>query len=266
MHIDNLLGQARQFSHSPTTMSFPESWAQGRTAFGGLSAALLYSAMQSKVAQGRALRSLTTNFVGPLLADDPFTFEVELLREGKSASQVTGRIIQNSQVVVIQQGCFGNERISDIKVSNSDKHQMPTSDQLPKLPFIPDITPNFLQNFDLAVAGGELPYSNGALSHIDGWMRFKHAPSELTDAHLICLIDTWPPCVLQMMKKPAPVSTMMWNLEFIHPHRPIAPEEWFAYQSNTRQAAGGYAHTEANIWDCTGELVAISRQSIAVFD
>jgi len=266
MNIDNLLNQAKQFSHSPVTMSFQESWAQGRTAFCGLSAALLYTAMQSKVAQGRALRSLTTNFIGPLIADTPFTFEVELLREGKSASQVTGRIIQNEEVVVIQQGCFGNERASDIKVSNADHHQMPLPEQLIKLPFIPGRTPNFIQNIDLAIAEGELPFTGSASSHIHGWMRFKDAPKELTDAHLLCLIDTWPPCVLQMMKEPVPTSTMMWNLEFIHPHRPVAPEEWFAYQADTRQAAGGYAHTEANIWDSAGELVAISRQSVAVFD
>ncbi|WP_239424339.1 thioesterase family protein [Vibrio galatheae] len=31
------------------------------------------------------------------------------------------------------------------------------------------------------------------------------------------------------------------------------------------QSANGYAHLEADIWDSNGALIAISRQSVAVF-
>ncbi|MCJ2375507.1 thioesterase family protein [Vibrio sp. ZSDZ34] len=266
MHFDQLLYQAQAFADNDIAMIIPENWGQGRTVFGGVSAALLYAAMQTRVEKGRALRSLTTNFVGPLLVNTPFTFEVEMLREGKSASQITGRIIQNGQVAVIQQGCFGGDRTSNIEVENQERHSMPAPEGLEKLPDIGAGAPHFTQNFDYAIAQGGMPYSGSDDSRCYGWMRFKHAPEAITDAHLISLIDCWPPGVLQMMKVPSPASTMMWNLEFIHPHQPVVPDDWFAYQANTRQAAQGYAHAEANIWDATGELVAISRQSIAVFD
>lgn len=265
MHIDTLLNRAKEIADGNGTMTFPESWAQGRTAFGGLSAALLYTAIKAKVTDDRPLRSLTTNFVGPLFSDKPFSFEVEILREGKSASQIVARIIQDKQVAVFQQACFGTNRFSDIEVSEADAHDLPTPESLQQIPVIPDVTPKFIQNINLAVAKGAMPYSSSLQSELHGWMRFKEAPETITDAHLICLIDAWPPAVLQMMKKPAPASTMMWNLEFIHPHQPVKPDEWFAYKAHTRQAAGGYAHLEANIWDSAGELVAISRQSVAVF-
>ena len=42
-------------------------------------------------------------------------------------------------------------------------------------------------------------------------------------------------------------------------------ESWWQYQVRTDVSAEGYAHTEANIWDDTGRLVAISRQTIAIF-
>lgn len=264
MHIDTLLEQAE--SLGTDSMVLPQSWGQGRTAFGGISAAILYAALKKRVVAGRELRSLTTNFVGPLLADTPFTIEVEVLREGKSASQVTGRIVQQGKVAVIQQGCFGDERTSSILVENGDKHHLPTPDMLERIPMIPGVSPNFIQHMDLAVAEGALPYSGSSLSTLNGWMRFSQPPKLIADAHLICLIDAWPPAVIQMMNQPAPASTMMWNLEFIHPHQPVQPKDWFAYKSKTRQAAAGYAHAEANIWDSAGELVAISRQSIAVFD
>jgi acyl-CoA thioesterase len=59
---------------------------------------------------------------------------------------------------------------------------------------------------------------------------------------------------------------MSWSVEFIHPHQKFAPQDWFAYQARTRQASDGYANTEANIWDAQGQLVAISRQTVAVFE
>ncbi|SHH93505.1 acyl-CoA thioesterase [Ferrimonas marina] len=265
MNIDALLEQARACALNHTSMTFPDSWAQGRTAFGGLSAALLYAAMKTQVADDRPLRSLTTNFVGPLLADTEFCFQVELLREGKSASQLTARIIQNGQVAVLQQASFGVERFSEIEVNQRRQHGLPQPEQLSKMPFLPGVTPNFIQHVELAIAEGALPYSGNRSAQLSGWMRFGQPPKIVTDAHLIGLIDAWPPAVLQMMKAPAPVSTMMWNLEFIHPHPPAAGSDWFAYKAITRQAANGYAHLEADIWDHSGDLVAISRQSVAVF-
>ncbi|USD42324.1 thioesterase family protein [Vibrio sp. SCSIO 43135] len=265
MHIDQLLQQAEDCVNNGTTMTFPQSWAQGRTAFGGISAALLYTTMKVKVAPDRPLRSLTTNFVGPLLSDTPFSFEVEVLREGKNASQLTARLVQNGDVAVMQQASFGIDRFSEIEVANSESHNLSQPNSLPLVPFVPSVTPSFIGNIDLAIEEGAMPYTGQPDSHVHGWMRFKEPPTHISDAHLICLIDAWPPAVLQMMKGPAPASTMMWNLEFIHPHKPVDPKEWFAYKAITRQAGNGYAHLEADIWNDTGELVAISRQSVAVF-
>jgi hypothetical protein len=46
-------------------------------------------------------------------------------------------------------------------------------------------------------------------------MRFKNQPSHFSDAHLVALIDIWPPTVLKMLRWPAMASNMSWNL-FIH--------------------------------------------------
>ena len=100
MHFEQLLEQAAKIGNtnnieqSPSTMQFPENWCQGRTAFGGLSAALLYQAIRGKVTDDRRLLSLSTNFVGPLLADTPFSLSVEILRQGKSSTQVLAKAIQ----------------------------------------------------------------------------------------------------------------------------------------------------------------------------
>lgn len=267
MHIDELFAQAKTYADDKNvSMSLPNTWGQGRTAFGGVSAGLLYTAIKTQISDDRPLRSLSTNFVGPLIFDTPFSFQVDILREGKNATQAIGKIIQNEQVVVMQQACFGVGRDSGVVVESHSTHTMPATESLHILPFTQNVTPNFIQHVDLAACGGQAPFTASKDSHLHGYMRFKEAPTEINDAHLICLIDTWPPAVMQMFKQLAPASTMTWNLEFIHPHNPVAPTDFFAYQAETRQAADGYAHTEANIWDAQGELVAISRQCVAVFD
>lgn len=266
MHIDELLLQIHNSQASSPTLRIPKDWTQGRTVFGGLSAALLYAAIREKVASDRPLRSLTTNFIGPLLPDTDFKIEVTLLRDGKNVTQVIASAIQEGQVAVFSQACFGTERESKIRVESQSRHQMPLPTKAKFIPQIPKVTPKFLKHMDLSVVEGGLPFTGKSHARVHGWMRFTQPPAQITDAHLIALIDAWPPTILQMLRWPAPASTMSWNLEFIHPHQPVAPDDWFAYQADTRQAADGYCHSEANVWDKQGELIAISRQIIAVFD
>lgn len=246
--------------------SITKDWAQGRTAFGGISAGMLYAAIRQRVSEERVLRSYTTNFVGPLELDTPFTIKVTLLREGRNVSQYTAEAIQNGRVSVFCQACFGIARNSGITVDSHEAHTMSEPQKAKFIPQIPKVTPKFLRHFDLAIDAGGLPFTRKKTSHYHGFMRFKKPPASITDAHIITMIDAWPPTLLQMMKLPAPASTVSWNLEFIHPHKPVAPEDWFAYQAHTRHAADGYGHTEATIWDKDNEVIALSRQTVAIFD
>lgn len=269
MQIDDLLSAVETHVTSQeklATLSIPKDWSQGRTCYGGLSAAMVYHAIRQSISPERVMRSFTCNFVGPLNVETPFRIETEILREGKNASQVIGKAIQDDGVSVMCQASFGISRESKIAVANTDTHEMALPKKAKFIPQIPKVTPKFLRHFDLAIEDGGLPFTGSKKHHIHGWMRYKDAPSTFTDSHLIGMIDAWPPTLLQMLRWPAPASSMSWNLEFIHPHKALLPTDWFAYQASTRQAADGYGHTEANIWDQHGELVAISRQTVAIFD
>ncbi|GAC14195.1 acyl-CoA thioesterase [Aliiglaciecola lipolytica] len=269
MTIDELLEKAvahSQDAENHPNMTIPKQWGQGRTVFGGLSAAVAYMAIKQKIPEDRVMRSFNCNFVGPLTVEEPFEIQVEILRQGKNATQALGRIVQNQKTSLSCQVCFGVGRKSKISVENSDIHDMPLPKKAMFLPQIPKITPKFLRYYQLSSVEGGLPFTGSKKSNIKGWMRFKQPPKQISDAHLISLIDAWPPTVLQMLRLPAPASTMSWNIEFIHPHQDFNPSDWFAFQATTRQAADGYAHTEGNIWDQSGKLVALSRQTVGIFD
>lgn len=268
MHIDTLLNSVKQQSKANKkniTLSVPSGWAQGRTLYGGISASLLYQAMREAVAPEKVMRSLNTNFVGPIEPDIEFSITVEVLREGKNVTQVVANLMQGDKVAVMSQASFGISRQSKIIVENGLQNKMDYPQKADVITSLPEITPKFLEHFDLVNVKGGLPFTGQQHSDVHGWMRFKTQPSDFYDAHLVALIDIWPPTVLQLLNSPAMASTMSWNLEFIHPHQKSLGSDWFAYQASTRQAADGYGHTEANIFDKHGDLVAISRQVVAVF-
>lgn len=267
MHIDKYLKQASELiSNRDRTFIISKLWSQGRTVYGGLSAGMLYSAAKKFVAPTRVLRSMSTNFVGPMLVEEEFGIHIEIIREGKNVSQIQARAIQNDKICVVSQFCFAQGRNSKIRIENIDMHELSHPTKANFIPQIPKVTPKFLRHFELSISEGGMPFLGKKTSHYYGWMRYKKKLDVFSDAHLVSIIDAWPPSLLQMMKWPAPASTVSWNLEFIHPHLPIKANDWLAYKADTRQAADGYGHTEATIWDIHGKAIALSRQTVAIFD
>lgn len=272
MTLDELLettkphSQTAESTTATASITIPSDWTQGRTVFGGLSAALIYSAIKDQISADRTVRSLNFSFVGPLESKSSFIIEVEILRQGKNVTQVTGRAIQDSKVAVLCQACFGVPRKSKISVLNENNHQMHMPKKPKFIPQIPKVTPKFLRHFDLSIDQGSLPFTGSKQSKIHGWMRLSEKLTEINEAHIVCLIDAWPPTVLQMLRWPAPASTICWNLEFVNQQERYSGDEWFAYQATTRHAESGYANTEANIWDSSHRLIAMSRQTVGIFD
>jgi len=258
-----LINTADDLEHLALTV--PDDWSQGRTVFGGLSAGLLYQVLKKVVPDQRALRSITFNFVAPLAAGQAFTFAWQILRSGKNATQVSASIVQAGQVCLSALGCFAVDRESSVAVEPAPTQLPPFPERFESLREIPPGAPQFTRYIDLHISQGDTPFTASRNTSLAGWMRLREPPIAFTDAHAIVLIDAWPPTVLQMLPGPAPASTMSWNIEFVHPHKPLRPDAWLAYEAKTVQAYGGYAHSEAGIFSGDGELMVISRQLIAVF-
>lgn len=260
MHFDELLAGVEK-----DDLVIPASWGQGRATFGGLVAALTFQKMQGAVQPGRPLRALQVAFVGPVTVDEPITFEVELLREGRAASQVQGRLRQGGEVRLAALASFGSERESSVMVAADPAPEMPAPDACPELRHIPGVTPEFTQHIDMRWAFGHFPFAGKPAREMGGWMRFREAGNAMGDAHVIALVDAWPPAVLQHLKQPAPASSMSWSLEIVHPRPVMQADDPLLYRAVIDQAGGGYGHTQATIWNRQGELVALSRQTVTVF-
>ena len=135
-----------------------------------------------------------------------------------------------------------------------------------KFPFFQGVAPEFLHYFDLRITEGGLPASGSKQSTLAGWMRFADPIGPLNDSAMLALIDAWPPAVLPMLDKPAPSSSITWNVEFIQPRDPLQADDYLFYRCDVVQADFGYAHTEAKIFHPNGQLLALSRQLVGVYD
>lgn len=252
---------------NPLGVTIPARWSQGRASFGGLMAALQYEAMRSRVPEDRPVRSLAITFVGPAELEVPISFEVDILREGKAVSQVLGRAVQNGQVMMLIQGSFGAARESVVSVAAEQAPQLKPLEDCQELPFISGMMPEYLRFMEIRWALGGLPFSNTPSPAIGGYARFRDQPQAepLNEAHILALVDTWPPALLPYLNKPTPASSLTWTIEFIQPQPALTTLDWCAYRAVIEHARDGYGHTAATLWTPAGELVAISRQTVTVF-
>lgn len=264
MTLSELIQAVRE---NPNNVVVPATWGQGRAGFGGLVAALTYEAMQAQVPADRPVRSLAITFVGPLMVDTPVSFEAEVLREGKAVSQVLGRAVQDGQVVAIIQGSFGAARTSAIQVPAEPAPAMPPVDECLELPFVAGVAPEFTRYLAMRWGIGGLPFSGNPSREMGGWVRLRGEVERepVTVAHLLALVDAWPPAPLSHLKRFAPGSSLTWTIEFIQPVPPFDTHEWCRYRAVIEHAQDGYGHCAAALWTAEGELLALSRQTVTIF-
>jgi acyl-CoA thioesterase len=259
MTFDELL----RTSASEPSVTIPASWSQGRAAFGGLTAALVFERMVSVVAEDRPMRSMQVSFVGP---ETPAMLSAESLREGKAVSQVMGRIDQDGESKLVALASFGGDRDSAVDVGALMAPEAKQANLCKGLDYIEGVTPEFIQHIEMRWAFGNLPFSGKGGRELGGWVQFRKTPKTLSDAHVIALVDAWPPTVLPHLASPAKASSLSWGLDIVHPRPALEPGDWLLYRATIDKASAGYGHTQASVWTARGELVAISRQVVMVFD
>lgn len=248
-------------------MSIDSGWGQGRSAFGGLTAALVLTHIEQQTGlTDRDLRTINIHFCGAVMLDESCEFTHRVLSNGKSVFQVEGQLLQNGEVKTQIVACFGAQRQSSIQINPSPIKPPKSLSEAMVFPFTPGRTPEFVRYFDLRLTSDNPPYSGAKEGGVSGWMRFKEPTEVLNDSAMIVLIDAWPPAVLPLLTTQAPASTITWNLEFIQPREPLKTKDYLFYDCDVVQADLGYAHTDAKIFHPNGQLLAVSRQLVGVYD
>jgi len=237
-----------------------ENWMQGRTTYGGLSAALCLKAVLNTNPDLPPLRTAQVNFIGPVGAQ--VSIRVQTLRRGKSVAFVSAEMTTATGIATHCVFCFGQSRESFL-----DREFIKS----PKVPGVADSEemfkdrpgPTFTNNFDCRIASGDQPMSGSEKSEIFLWARNKDRAANDVVA-LLGLADMPPPAVLPMFKQFAPISSMTWMLNFLE-ENPSTEDGWWLMSSIGENAKNGYSSQDMAIWNTAGKLVVTGRQNVAIF-
>ena len=243
----------------------PDAWKQGRTAYGGMSAAMCLAAAKARLEDVRPLRSALIGFVGP--ADGQVSVSAEPLRTGKTASSVRARLSGEAGIGTEAIFTFAAPRDSALALEGpglpDDVEAPPPDAEGMDFPFG---APQFTANFELfPAAGGTPPFAGDhAAPPIRLWTRHKDAASRTGIEALICLADALAPAITTAMGDFAPLSSMTWMMDVLDDDLNTA-DGWYLLESAADHAREGYSSQAMTIWSADGRCLAKGRQMVTVF-
>jgi acyl-CoA thioesterase len=254
--LATMMGGANQYQ-----VNTPDNWAQGRTLYGGISAALCLEAVLRDFPDLPELRSAQIAFAGP--AGGTVDIATALLRRGKSAAFISSDLTAENKFGTRALFCFGQSRESHFSQHADGMPAVPPPESCH--PYFPSShRPNFVVNFDMLLARGAPPISGAAKGDNYLWIRHldEKAPSNMVS--LLALADAAPPAALSMFTAPAMISTMTWSLDVLQPNF-TSKGGWWLCRSQTETISSGYSAQSMTVWNRDGVAILAGRQTIAAF-
>lgn len=241
-------------------LAAPPAWSQGRTLYGGMSAALCHEAARELVAPEALLRSAQFSFIGPAWGN--LRLIPTVARQGRSTSVVLVDLFADDALAAKAIFTFGTPRPSVIAFDQDRPPSVPPPDDCPSL-FPPEGAPaSFFNNFEMRLAGGSTLISGGD-PDFTLWVRFRDAQTVDPVTALLALADAPPPAAMTLFPQPASISTATWAFDLMQV--PIDANGWHLLRSTGEQAADGYAMQAMTLRDSAGRRLIQSRQCVAIF-
>ena len=234
----------------------PENWLQGRTAYGGFSAALALHAAQASDTDLPPLRSAQVAFVGPLAG--PVIVRATRLRRGRNAAFVQADVESEAGLGLRATFVFMGpiESRVEFRQGEAPAFARPTGAAATfsgKAPF-------FTQNFDF------LDRRDATVGPAEWlrWVRLKERDGLDPIVALLAVADCLPPAAFKLLGGPAPVSSLTWLVNILGP-QPVTEDGWWLLRANADYASAGSSSQQMGIWNSAGEAVAEQMQSVAIF-
>lgn len=250
-------------------VTLPDDWLQGRTAYGGLSAALCYETALRAGDDLPPLRSAQFSFIGPAAGE--LTMTPSLLRRGKSAAYYGVDQMGEKGHATRALLCFGATRASAIDHTDHPAPDVPKAEASePLWPPQPleDAAANqsksFTQHFEQRYAGGSHPRSNDKDPHLQVWLRHADDVHESSMARLIALADALPAASVILFPDRAPFSTMTWSIDVLT-DAPKSASGWWLVESRAEATTQGYSAQAMTLWNDEGKPILVMRQTVAIF-
>jgi len=255
--------QTAQFADGQLHIVIPDDWRQGRTTYGGLTAALAYHSAIQAFGDLPPLRSMQITFVGPVSSDP--VFRPALLRRGKNVITIEVKGYCDDNCVVTACFLFGAPRQSAVSLAyESPEFKAPGDCE----PFAPEQVkrhlPAFLGHFDLRLERGSRPASSADEALIWSWCRHDDEAARDNIAGFLALADMLPPAAAAMLTRPSMMNSMNWQINFTVPH-PETENGWWLIENRADTAGDGYSSQFMRYYNRSGALIAEGTQSVSIF-
>ncbi len=255
--LGRLTGDGRAWS-----AEIPDNWRQGRTAFGGLIAALALEAAHRAFPGLAPLRSAQVSFIGPVPAG--VEFDVSVLRKGRSATFIEVAAMAEGSCAAKAVFCFGAARDSVLTHVGPDAPPVNMPETVPSLFREDGPRPVFSTNFDMNLAAGYGLIAAAPEAKATLWVRHKDAAARDTETGFLALCDAPPPAAFTMLSEFTPISTMSWLLNVLTDDFK-SRDGWWMIDNRSDHLAEGYASQAMAIFDRDGRPCALAHQTVAVF-
>lgn len=257
-----LLASLSRQSDQSIDAYIPESWMQGRTTYGGLTAALSFQGALGLV-DDIPIRSAQVAFVGPVGGDVKIV--PKLLRRGKNTAFVSVDIVGEAGIAAQSIFAFGARRESSLHFDDMPKPDSRAPEEIESFFASGMPRPGFSQNFDMLLATGGRPISGSKEKSVGLWMRHvdPEAPQDATA--ILAIGDAPPPAAMSMLAVPSRISSMTWMAEFMTDEISTDANGWYFAQHTAQLAKDGYSSQSMRLWNRDGEPILVGRQTIAVF-
>ena len=246
------------------TTTVPDSWQQGRGAFGGLVIANLVRALEAaERTEGRSLRSLTAELCGPVLPG-PADIAIEALRLGSGVSTLAARLTQGGEVLAHAVGVLGRARADRPLRSFLAPPSPPPWRDVPLLPIHEGTSAATFARFFEFRNVGPLPFSGGADPVTSGWIRPRNPGPARDSAYIAALADAYWPALFSIEPSPRPVGTISFTLELAGTCDGLDPDAPLFHRSRAVAERDGYLVEFRELWGEDGRLLALNQQTIVV--
>jgi acyl-CoA thioesterase len=241
------------------TARVPETWHQGRTAYGGFSSALTLAAAMRVGGELPPLRSAQVSMIAPVF--DEVEVRARLLRRGRNAVWVAAEILREGEAAFNASFVFMGPVESSVHVD--DRPVPPGLIPLGEARgFVNERGPAFLRNhFDVRFA---LPKSAAKRPEMCWWVRARERAELDPTVELLLCADALPPGVMSLLTPATPVSTMQWQVNLLTP-APATRDGWWLLRSTGDYAEAGCSSQGMAIWNAEGAPMLAGLQSVALF-
>lgn len=240
------------------TAAVPETWMQGRTAYGGLTAALALEAALRSQPGLPPLRSAQIAFVGPLAGE--VRVETTLLRRGRTAAYIEANVFDGDKLGLKALFVFMTALESSIDYADAARPEAPDfADAVPAMTH-PDPT-FFTNHLEYRHA---LPIEQRDTPDLMRWVRLKDRGGLDPMVELIAIGDALPPAAMALFDRPGPISSMTWMLNLLTP-QPVTTDGWWLSRSTADLARDGSSSQIMQLWNADRQPVVTGMQSVAIF-